>query len=183
MKLHQDQNSVWRITHRQVLWVLPWGSKTDDGFSCTRRRRRRLLLLFFFYWFYCEAPHAGIKDPKSSVSKVCMHGISHMTRSRWWSGYPHSYHNRKKILSGSVWRNQESDWGTTWLCCHMTGASAISLTEISLTHSSDLVEARGFMRWQFFCSPLSPHPPEQDSVFTFLHWLSVLSTWIHSFSI
>jgi hypothetical protein len=63
-----------------------------------------------------------------------------------------------KKLSCSVWRNQESDWGTTWLCYHMSRVSPISLIEISLIHSSDLVEAECFMRWQFIYSPLSPHP-------------------------
>jgi len=164
--------------HRQMMGFLVQEEEEDDSSSSSSSSIA----------FFVKHPMQGLRipnqlSPRFVVFKVCMHGISHMTRSRWWSGYPHSYYNRKKKLSGSVWRNQESDWGTTWLCCHMTGASAISLTEISLTHSSDLVEARGFMRWQFICTPLSPHPLEQDSIFTFLHWLSVFWTWIHSFSI
>jgi hypothetical protein len=69
--------------------------------------------------FVVKHPMQGLRipnhlSPRFVVFKVCMHGISHMMRSRWRSGYPHSYHNRKKKLSGSAWRNQESDWGTTW---------------------------------------------------------------------
>jgi hypothetical protein len=58
--------------HRQMMGFLVQEEEEDNFTSSS---------FSSFYWFCCEAPHGGIKDPKSSVSKVCMHMISHTMRS------------------------------------------------------------------------------------------------------
>jgi len=87
----------------------------------------------------------------TSRSKLCLDdhtrtsvvNFSMKIIDRWWVFL---YKKKKKTIilllillvllwstpCSSVWRNQESDWSTTWLYCHMIRASTISLTEILL---------------------------------------------------
>jgi hypothetical protein len=82
--------------------------------------KNKTIILLFILLVLLWSTHVGIKDPKSSVSKVCMHEISHMTQSCWWNGYPHNYHTKKKkllIVFEEIRKVIEAphDYATIWL--------------------------------------------------------------------
>ncbi len=62
----QGQSSARRIPHRQVLWIPPWGSQTDDGFSYTQEEENNSSSSSSFsIGFVVKHPMQGLRIPTS----------------------------------------------------------------------------------------------------------------------
>ncbi len=61
---HQGQSSARRITHRQVLWILPWGSQTDNGFFYMQEEENNSSSSFSI-GFVVKHPMQGLRIPTS----------------------------------------------------------------------------------------------------------------------